>query len=54
MQQVDDGLQVEATTTLDHRQLGMSGGQLGMIRSPATLYVRAHLNGSTAEIHPQA
>ena len=45
VQQLDDGLQVEATTTVDHRQFGMSSGQLGMIRPPATLHVRARLNG---------
>ena len=32
VKQVDDGLEVEATTTVDQRQLGMSSGQLGMIR----------------------
>ena len=40
----DDALEVEATTTLDQRQLGMSSGRLGMIRPPATLHVRARLN----------
>ncbi len=40
----DDALEVEATTTLDQRQLGMSSGQLGMIRPPATLHVRARLS----------
>jgi polyisoprenoid-binding protein YceI len=47
VQQVDHGLQVEATTTVDPRQLGMSSGQLGMIRPPATLHVKAHLNDTT-------
>jgi polyisoprenoid-binding protein YceI len=41
---VGDGLEIEATTTLDHSQLGMSSGQLGMIRRPATLHVKAHLS----------
>jgi polyisoprenoid-binding protein YceI len=55
VQQVDHGLQVEATTTVDHRQLGMSSGQLGMIRPPATLHVRARLNRSTnGDTHAQA
>jgi polyisoprenoid-binding protein YceI len=35
---------VEATTTVDPRRFGMSGGVLGMIRGPATLRVRALLN----------
>jgi polyisoprenoid-binding protein YceI len=43
VQQVDGGLEVEATTTLDQRRFGMSSGQLGMIRPPATLHVRARL-----------
>ena len=43
VRQADDGLEVEATTTVDHRQLGTSSGLLGMIRRPATLHVRARL-----------
>ena len=39
VQQLDDALEIEATTTVDQRQLGMSSGQLGMIRTPATLHV---------------
>jgi polyisoprenoid-binding protein YceI len=46
VQQVGRGLEIEATTTVDQRQLGMSSGQLGMIRPPATLHVKAHLNGT--------
>ena len=42
---VGDGFEVEATVTVDQSQLGMSSGQLGMIRRPATLYVKAHLTG---------
>ena len=41
---VGDGLEVEATTTVDQSQLGMSSGQLGMIRGPATLHVKARLS----------
>jgi polyisoprenoid-binding protein YceI len=45
VRQVDDGtLEVEATTSVDQRELGMSSGQLGMIRPPATLHVRARLS----------
>jgi polyisoprenoid-binding protein YceI len=40
---VGDGLEVEATTTIDHRQFGMSSGQLGMIPPPARLHVKARL-----------
>ncbi len=55
VQQVDDALEVEATTTFDQRQLGMSSGKLGMIRPPATLHVKAHLNETTkGETHVQA
>ena len=41
VRQLDDALEIEATTTVDQRQLGMSSGQLGMIRPPATLHVKA-------------
>jgi polyisoprenoid-binding protein YceI len=41
--QTDDGLELEATTTVDQKELGMSSGQLGMIRRPATLNVKARL-----------
>ncbi|HEX6662501.1 MAG TPA: YceI family protein [Gaiellaceae bacterium] len=36
-------LEVEATTTVDQRELGMTFTPLGMIRTPATLHVRARL-----------
>jgi polyisoprenoid-binding protein YceI len=43
--QLDEGrLEIEATTTVDQRRLGMSGGVLGMIRRPATLHVKALLS----------
>ena len=44
VRQLDDALEIEATTTIDQRQLGMSSGQLGMIRPPATLHVKARLS----------
>ena len=47
VKQVNDVLEVEATTTVDQRQLGMSSGPLGMIRAPATVHVKARLNGTT-------
>jgi polyisoprenoid-binding protein YceI len=40
---VEDGLEIEATTTVDQEELGMSSGTLGMIRRPATVHVKAHL-----------
>jgi polyisoprenoid-binding protein YceI len=43
VEQIAEGLEVEATTTLDQQRLGMSSGRLGMIRPPATLHVRARL-----------
>jgi polyisoprenoid-binding protein YceI len=46
VERVDDALEVEATTTVDQRRLGMSSGQLGMIRLPATLHVKARLSGT--------
>jgi len=43
MRPVGDELEVEATTAVDPRELGMSTGKLGMIRAPATLHVKARL-----------
>ena len=39
-----DGFEVEAIVTVDQSRLGMSSGQLGMIRKPATLHVKARLS----------
>ena len=39
-----DGIEIEATTTVDQRKLGMSTGTLGMIRHPVTLHVNARLS----------
>jgi polyisoprenoid-binding protein YceI len=44
VRQLGGGLEIEATTTIDHGLLGMSSGHLGMIRRPATLHVRARLD----------
>ena len=38
------GFDVEASTTLDQQELGMSSGTLGMIQRPVSLYVRARLS----------
>jgi polyisoprenoid-binding protein YceI len=48
--QLDDGrLEIEATTTVDQRLLGMSSGLLGMIRRPATLHVKAILRDAATK-----
>jgi polyisoprenoid-binding protein YceI len=39
-----DALEVEATTTVDQQELGMSSGTFGMIRRPVTVRVRARLS----------
>jgi polyisoprenoid-binding protein YceI len=38
-----DELEIEATTTVDQRELGMAFSPLGMIRTPAALHVKARL-----------
>jgi polyisoprenoid-binding protein YceI len=43
MQQSDDQLDIEATTTVDQRKLGMTWSPLGMTRTPAKLSVHARL-----------
>jgi polyisoprenoid-binding protein YceI len=51
--QLDDGrLEIEATTTVDQRSLGMSTGLLGMIRRPATVHVKALLRDEAANVAP--
>ncbi len=43
LRRVGDELEVEAVTEADQGQLGMSSGQLGMIRTPAKLVVKGRL-----------
>ena len=50
VQPVDDGLELEATTTVDQRRLGMSAGPLGMIRPSATLHVEARVTAVGAAV----
>jgi polyisoprenoid-binding protein YceI len=50
VQPVDNGLELEATTAVDPRRLGMSAGLLGMIRPPATLHVKARLTAVGAAV----
>ncbi|HSS80635.1 MAG TPA: YceI family protein [Gaiellaceae bacterium] len=38
--------ELETTTTVDQRQLGLSSGPFGMIRPPTTVHVRARLGGT--------
>ena len=42
-------LEIEATTTVDQRELGMTFSPLGMIRTPATLHVKARLTPDRRE-----
>ena len=44
VRQLGEALEIEATTTIDVRRLGMSTGPLGMIRPLATLHVKARLS----------
>jgi polyisoprenoid-binding protein YceI len=41
--QTNDQLEIDVTTTVDQRQLGMTWSPLGMTKSPATLTVHASL-----------
>jgi polyisoprenoid-binding protein YceI len=41
--QTNDQLEIDVTTTVDQRQLGMTWSPLGMTKSPATLIVHASL-----------
>jgi polyisoprenoid-binding protein YceI len=43
IQQTSDRLEVDVTTTIDQRQLGMTWSPLGMTRSPVTVTVHASL-----------
>jgi polyisoprenoid-binding protein YceI len=43
LRETGDELEIEATTTFDQRELGMTFSPLGMIRTPSTLHVRARL-----------
>ena len=38
-----DEVQIDVSTTVDQRELGMTASPLGMIRTPTTLTVHAHL-----------
>jgi polyisoprenoid-binding protein YceI len=49
VRQVGEELEVEAATTVDPRQFGMSSGPMGMIRPPARLHITARLSETTAQ-----
>jgi polyisoprenoid-binding protein YceI len=44
VREAGDEVEIEATTTVDHRELGMSSGPLGMIRPPVTMHVSVRLH----------
>ena len=43
VQQIGDEFEVEATATVDHRELGMTWSPLGILRAPSKLIVRGRL-----------
>jgi polyisoprenoid-binding protein YceI len=43
LRRVDDELEIETTTQVDQRQLGMTWSPLGMLRQPSTLSVHGRL-----------
>jgi polyisoprenoid-binding protein YceI len=43
VREIADELEIEATTTVDHRLLDMTWSPLGALRAPATLHVKARL-----------
>lgn len=43
MRQVDDQIEIDASTTVDQRHLGMTWSPLGIARTPTVLTVHAHL-----------
>ena len=45
---VGDEFELEATTTVDQRQLGMTHSPLGMLRAPSSLHVKARLTRASA------
>jgi polyisoprenoid-binding protein YceI len=43
LREVDGELEIDATATADHRELGMTWSPLGIMRSPSRLFVRGRL-----------
>jgi len=46
IREVDDHIEIEATTSIDHRLFGMTWSPLGTVRPPATLHVKAWLRST--------
>jgi polyisoprenoid-binding protein YceI len=53
VRELDDELEVEATTLVDHRVFGMTFSPLGMLRSPSTLHVKVRLTSMAPERQSQ-
>jgi hypothetical protein len=49
MRESGDDLEIEATTTVDQRELGMTFSPFGMIHTPSTLHVRARLTADRGQ-----
>src|SRR4051812_24843219 len=43
LREIDGGLEIEAVTEADHRELGMTWSPLGILRAPSKLIVRGRL-----------
>ena len=43
LRQADDQIEIDASATVDQRQLGMASSPLGIARTPTVLTVHAHL-----------
>jgi len=54
MRQVGSGLEIEVTTTVDHRELGTSSGRHGMIRPPVRLHVKVRLHETPSSLSQAA
>jgi polyisoprenoid-binding protein YceI len=50
VREAGDELEIEATTTVDQRELGMAFSPLGMIRTPSTLHVKARLTPDRGQL----
>ena len=49
VRKVDDQIELDASATLDQRQLGMTWSPLGMARTPTVVTVHAHLHPQRGE-----
>ncbi len=53
VRELDAELEVDATTLVDHRLLGMTWSPLRMLRSPSTLHVKVRLTSVAPERRPR-